>query len=59
MMKMKTTISNRKINQYESFQHIIIDFDRIENMSDPFLKYTFDELCKYLNPKILHYYTSP
>lgn len=44
-------LSNIIIHKLLSFWDIIIDFDRIENMSDPFLKYTFDELCKYLNPK--------
>lgn len=44
-------LSNIIIHKLLSYWDIIIDFDRIQNISDPFLKYTFDELCKYLNPK--------
>ena len=44
-------LSNIIIHKLLSFWEIIIDYDRINNMSDPFLKYTFDELCRYLNPK--------
>jgi hypothetical protein len=44
-------LSNVIINKLITFIDIIINFDGILEMSDTFLKYTFDELCKYMSPK--------
>lgn len=44
-------LSNVIINKLITFIDIIIDFDGVLEMSDTFLKYAFDELCKYMTPK--------
>ena len=44
-------LANIIIHKLLSYWEVIIDFDRIENLSDSFLKYSFHELCRYLTPK--------